>query len=172
MRPRLAVLSLLLVAGCPKPEGSPARPGPAAADAALCGQLQVLADAAAGNFAAPRGERALQRDGQDGVAATLTIGGTQACAILRADPAYPNDMFECELGAAGGADQARTTIATWVPRIAACPVVATWVSEPHADGTHAWAIETGDDHLLTIQLDVAGEAPARRPVLRVRRPEI
>lgn len=167
MRSRLVIL-IVLAAGCPRSKG--ASP-PAGDSAALCADLDVLVQAAAGNFAGQRGTAPVQRDGLDGVESTQGIAGAERCAILRPDPAYPDDMVECDLAAAGAAAGARDVLATWQARIAGCPVVAGWASKPWAGG-HSWQQETDDNHLLEVQLDLAGEDPQARPVLRVRRPEI
>ncbi len=175
MQVRLALASVLVLAtGCPSsssPSG-PAAPTPASDTGALCADLAALVNAAAGNFVDQRTATAVSRDGQDGVEASHAVSGTQGCVILHPSPTYPDDMVECELGAAGASADARAVLAAWTPRVAGCAVIQGWVSHPGTDGSQSWEQETDDDHLLEVQLELAGDEPSVRPVLQVRRPEI
>lgn len=166
---RLLLAAVLLASGCPSKSGpSPSVPGPAASP---CGDLEALAAAAAANFGEQRGSEPVERGGLVGVASTRGVAGAERCAILKPDPAYPDDMLECELAAAGSRDAARAVLAAWTAKVDGCPVVAGWARRPLGDG-QSWEQETDDNHLLEIQLDLAGDEPAVTPVIRVRRPEI
>lgn len=165
---------LALGAGCPK-SATVAPPGPpavAADTAALCADLAALVAAAPGNFADDRTETAVRRDNQDGVAAQRAVSGTLGCLILRPDPGYPDDMVECDLAEPGAKAAADAVLVAWAPKVAGCPVVQNWQLVPGLDAARSWQEETPDNHLIEIQLDLSGDPPSLRPVLRVRRPEI
>ena len=173
MQARHVLASVLVLAtGCPSSSSRPAAPTPASDTAALCADLATLVNAAAGNFVDQRTATAVSRDGQDGVEASHAVTGTAGCVILHPSPAYPDDLVECELGAAGTSADARAVLAAWTPRVAGCAVIQGWASHPGADGSQSWEQETGDNHLLAVQLELAGDEPSVRPVLHVRRPEI
>ena len=170
MRSRPMLLCLVAAAGCHRSKADPVTPAPETA--ALCADLERLTTAAATNFADQRTATPVQRGGDAGFELKQGITGARRCAILHADPSYPDDMIECDLGEPATRDQALAVVATWTERIGGCPVVATWFSKPRSDGSHAWELETKDDHLLEIKLGLSGDDDSAQPRLQIRRPEI
>lgn len=163
---------LVLASGCSSSAAPPRAPQAQVDQTALCAELAALVEAAPKNFADQRTDTAVRRDNQDGVAAGRAVSGTLGCMILRPDPAYPDDLFECDLAAAGPRAAADAVLTAWRPRVAACPVVAGWHQDEGPGAAAAWQYETDDNHQLEVELDVSGDEPALVPVLRVRRPEI
>ena len=174
MRPRPLLLILVVVAGCHRSKGDHAKPKPPPSPetAALCADLDRLTSAAASNFADQRTDTPVARGSDAGFALKQGITGAERCAILHADPSYPDDMIECDLGEPGTRDHGLEVVAAWTERIGGCPVVSTWFSKPKSDGTHAWELETEDDHLLEIHVGLSGDEDTAQPTLQIRRPEI
>jgi hypothetical protein len=171
---RLALSSVVVLGlGCSKSATVKPPQPPAGVDtAALCADLDALVTAAPANFVDDRTETPVQRDHQDGVTAKRVVAGTMGCLVLVPDPGYSENMIECDLAAPSAKADAEAVLTAWQPKIAGCPVVKDWHLDPGPGAVQSWQFETTDNHLLEVQLELGGDEPNLRPVLRVRRPEI